>query len=123
MVGGLFGGGAAAAFGLHTLGEASFGVGVVCGLLLSSTILNRLYRRLSFGLGLWAFTFSYAAAATLALEWISITRPPGATAGTVLVLVLITAFIGTFAARTVLLALRGQLLPAAPQTARSVHVA
>jgi tellurite resistance protein len=82
-----------------------------------------LYLRLSFGPGFWAIAFSYAAAATLALEWISITRPPGATTWTVLVLVLITGFIGVIAVRTALLALRGQLLPAATRTARSVHVA
>lgn len=174
VAGGLVGGGVAASFGLRTLAEASFGVGVLCWLLLGSTVLNRLffnralppalvptlaielappvvagvayfeingdtvnaiaaglagyailmamvqarfiplYRRLSFGAGFWAFTFSYAAAATLAVEWIRIERPPGATAWSVLVLVLITGFIGVIGVGTVLLAARGQLLPAAP---------
>jgi tellurite resistance protein len=176
VAGGLIGGGTAATYGLRTLGEASFGAGVVCWALLGSIVLNRLffkktlpaplvptlaielappvvagvawfaidgpvisafsaglagygilmalvqvrlipaYRRLSFGPGFWAFTFSYAAAATLALEWIDIQRPPGATAWSVLVLVLITGFIGVIAVRTALLARRGQLLPA-PATA------
>jgi tellurite resistance protein len=78
------------------------------------------YRRLSFGPGFWPFTFSYAAAATLALEWIGIERPPGSTAWTVLVLVLITGFIGIIAVRTVPLAVRGQLVPARPVPAAAV---
>ena len=37
------------------------------------------YRKLRFGPGFWAFTFSYAIAVTCALEWIISSNPPAAT--------------------------------------------
>ncbi len=43
--GGLIGANAAAQIHLHTLAEASFGIGVICWVLLGSTILNRLFTR------------------------------------------------------------------------------
>jgi tellurite resistance protein len=66
---------------------------------------------LRFSPGFWAFTFSWAAAATDALYWIALRKPPGATACAAVILTVITAFIGYIAVRTVLLAARGQLLP------------
>jgi tellurite resistance protein len=66
---------------------------------------------LRFAPGFWAFTFSWAATATDALEWIALRKPPGAAAYATVILVLITAFIGYIAARTVLVMVRGQLLP------------
>jgi tellurite resistance protein len=72
---------------------------------------------LRFAPGFWAFTFSWAAAATDALEWIALRKPPGATAYAAVILGVITAFIGYIAARTVVLIVRGQLLPPAlPET-------
>ena len=171
MAGGLIGAYAAAQVHLHAVAEASFGSGVLCWLLLGSTILNRLffrpalpdtlvptlaievappvvagiayfaltggatnliarvlggyavlmvlvqlrllpvYARLRLTPGFWAFTFSYAAAATYALLWISREKPPGAALYSVLIVVLITAFIAVIAARTVIAAARSQLLP------------
>ncbi len=70
---------------------------------------------LRFGPGFWAFTFSWAAAATDALEWIALRKPAGATAYAVVILAVITAFVGYVAARTVLLIARGQLLPSGAQ--------
>jgi len=70
-----------------------------------------LYARLRFSPGFWAFTFSYAAAATDALLWITNARPPGATGYAIAVVTLITVFIAAIGARTVLAAVRGQLLP------------
>jgi len=70
-----------------------------------------LYTRLRFSLGFWAFTFSYAAVATYALLWITIARPPGATGYAIAIVTLITIFIAAIGVRTVLAALRGQLLP------------
>ena len=67
---------------------------------------------LRFAPGFWAFTFSWAATATDALEWIELRKPPGATAYAVAVLTVITVFIGYIAARTVILIARGQFLPA-----------
>ena len=43
--GGLIGANAAAQVHLHALAEASFGIGVICWILLGSTILNRLFTR------------------------------------------------------------------------------
>jgi tellurite resistance protein len=70
-----------------------------------------LYARIKFSPGFWAFTFSYAAVATDALLWISIARPPGATGYAIAVVTLITVFIAAIAARTVLAAISGQLMP------------
>ena len=171
VAGGLIGASAAAQVHLHAVAEASFGIGIVCWLLLGSTILNRLffrpalptaliptlaielappavaglayfaltggatnliaramggylvlmalvqlrllpvYARLRFTPGFWAFTFSYAAAATDALQWISREKPPGETLYSALIIALITAFITAIAVRTTIAATRGQLLP------------
>ncbi len=159
---------------LHALAEASFGIGILCWLLVGSLLLNRLffrpllppplvpalaiefappvvagvayyaltggavnfvaaalggyavlmavvqlrfvplYARLRFSPGFWSFTFSYAAGATDALLWITATRPPGATAYAIVVIVLITALIAGIGARTVAAAARGQFLPPPP---------
>ena len=174
VAGGLVGADAAAEVHLHALAEASFGIGILCWLLVGSLLLNRLffrpllppplvpalaiefappvvagvayyaltggavnfvaaalggyavlmavvqlrfvplYARLRFSPGFWSFTFSYAAGATDALLWITATRPPGATAYAIVVLVLITALIAGIGARTVAAAARGQFLPPPP---------
>jgi len=178
VAGGLVGAYCAAAVHLHALGEASFGIGVICWLLLGSTILNRLstrpalppalmptmaieiappavaglayfaltgravsmvayalagyavlmalaqvrlipaYARLAFTPGFWAFTFSYSAAVADALVWIDLKRPPGASGYAVVIIALLTGFIAWIAARTAVLAIRGQLFPAWPQPAQ-----
>jgi hypothetical protein len=66
--------------------------------------------------GFWAFTFSYAAAATDALRWITLKHPPGTTAYAAVVITAITGFILAIAARTVVAALQGQLSPRRPRT-------
>jgi tellurite resistance protein len=66
---------------------------------------------LRFAPGFWAFTFSWAAAAADALEWIALRKPAGAAAYAAVTLAMITAFVGYIAVRTVLLIARGQLLP------------
>ena len=71
-----------------------------------------LYARLRFSPGVWAFTFSYAAAATDALLWIRFGRPAGATGYAIATLTLITVLIAAIAARTVIDIARGQFLPA-----------
>ena len=70
------------------------------------------YRRLSFTPGFWSFSFSYAAAASDALVWLAVTKPPAATGYAIAVIALLTAFVAWIAYRTVLLAVRGQLFPA-----------
>jgi tellurite resistance protein len=171
--GGLIGANAAAQVHLHALAEASFGIGVICWVLLSSMIMKRLfagpalpsalaptmaielgvatvagsayfavagrtvsfmacalagcavlmavvqvrlipvYRRLSFTPGFWsfAFAFAYAAAASDALGWLAISRPPGTTGYAIVVITLLTGFVAWIAFRTVVLAARGQLFP------------
>ena len=56
-------------------------------------------------------TFTYAAAATDALAWITLTRPPGATGYAIAVAALITVFIAAIAVRTIVALARGRLLP------------
>ena len=172
VAGGLVGAYCTAQVNLHALAEASFGIGVICWLLLGATVLNRLffaalppalvptmaleigppavgglayfalagravsfvacalggytvlmvlvqarlipvYRRLTFSPGFWAFTFSAAAAAADALAWLTLKRPPGTTGYATAIVWLITAFTSWIAARTVMLAARGQLFPRA----------
>jgi tellurite resistance protein len=68
------------------------------------------YLKLRFSAGFWAFTFSYAVAITLALEWITRTNPPGATGYAIAAITGITVLIGTIAARTVIAVTQGQFV-------------
>jgi tellurite resistance protein len=68
------------------------------------------YLHLRFSPGFWAFTFSYAIAITLVLEWITRTNPPGATGYAIAAITAITVFIGAIAARTVIAVAKGQFL-------------
>jgi tellurite resistance protein len=171
VAGGLVGAVAAVKVGFPGVAAVSFGIGVLCWVLLGSIVLNRLFvggalppplrptlaielappavggiayaaltggradlvaaglggytvlmalvqlrfvplfRALPFGPGFWAFTFSYAAAATDAVLWLGAGRPWGADVAAVVVLVLITGFIGAIGVRTAVLAVRGRLLP------------
>jgi len=72
------------------------------------------YLKLRFSPGFWAFTFSYAIAVTLALEWIARTNPPGATGYAIGAITAITVFIGAIAVRTVIAVARGQFLAQPP---------
>jgi tellurite resistance protein len=72
------------------------------------------YRRIVFGPGVWAFAFAYSATAVLALQWISLTRPPGATLLAALVLVAVSGLVAVIAVRTVIGLVRGTLLSTAP---------
>jgi tellurite resistance protein len=71
-----------------------------------------LYARLTFSAGFWAFTFSYASGADVAMLWLSRTRPPGATGYEIAVLTLITGLVAAIAARTLVAIRRGQYFPA-----------
>jgi tellurite resistance protein len=70
-----------------------------------------LYARLRFSVGTWAFAFSYAIAATFALQWIAITKVPGATGYSAALLTLITVLIVGISVRTAIALARGQFLP------------
>jgi len=65
------------------------------------------YRRVPFGPGWWAFSFSYAAAFTLGITWLD-----GRTAWTALLLAIITVGIAALAVPTVRCLLRGTLMSA-----------
>jgi tellurite resistance protein len=69
------------------------------------------YRRLSFTAGFWSFAFAYGAAASDALTWLAIKKPPAATGYAIAIIVLLTAFVAWIAFRTAVLAVRGQLFP------------
>ena len=69
------------------------------------------FLRLSFGLGFWAFTFTWSSVATSTLFWINIQRPPGHLVYTWIVVALITTLVGGIAVRTAIALVRGQLLP------------
>jgi tellurite resistance protein len=72
------------------------------------------YARLSFSLGFWAFTFSFAAAATDALLWLTATRPAGTTAYAAIVLGLISLLVAAIAVRSVIAMARRQFFPPRP---------
>jgi tellurite resistance protein len=171
VAGGLVGAFAAAEVHLRAVAEASFGIGVLCWILLGSVLLNRLfyvpalpaalqptmaielappavagiayfaltggavnpvslalagyavlmalvqlsllpaYLRLRFTPGFWAFTFSFAAAATDALLWIRRAGPPGAAGYAIAILAAITVLLAAITARTIVALARGQFLP------------
>jgi tellurite resistance protein len=64
--------------------------------------------------GVWAFAFAYSATAALALQWIGLTRPPGAALLAALVLVAISGLVAVIAVRTVIRLVRGTLLMVTP---------
>jgi tellurite resistance protein len=82
-----------------------------------------LYARLSFTPGFWAFTFSWAAVAELALLWLRIERPAGEVVWAALAAGAVSLLIAAIAARSLVAIGRGQFLPpprpaAAPVPAR-----
>jgi tellurite resistance protein len=171
VAGGLLGGELAGDIGLYALGWLSFGIGIVCWLMLGSLIINRLfftdrlpaalvptlaievappavaggayfalhgptpdvfayglagyavlmvlvqvrllplYVRLSFTPGFWAFTFSWAAVAELALLWLRIERPAGEVVWAALAAGAVSLLIAAIAARSLVAIGRGQFLP------------
>ncbi|WP_164842566.1 TDT family transporter [Actinoplanes solisilvae] len=80
------------------------------------------YRGVPFGPGWWAFSFSYAAAFTLAVNWLVAGRVPGRTAWTVVLGVVLTLGIAALAARTVRRLARGTFMPAASAVPPAVPV-
>jgi tellurite resistance protein len=72
------------------------------------------YRRVPFGPGWWAFSFSYAAAFTLAVNWLAAERVAGRTAWIAVLLAVLTVGIATLAVPTVRRLVRRTYLPAPP---------
>ena len=81
-------------------------------MVLAQVRLLPMYRRLLFMPSTWAFTFSWAAVATVVLIWLQTTHFTGYLFWQYVVVVLISGLIGAIASRTVLAAWRRQLFPA-----------
>jgi tellurite resistance protein len=69
------------------------------------------FRSLPFAASFWGFTFSYTAVATFALNWIAHERADQARLLAWIVLVVITAFVGAIAAKSVRAMVRGHFFP------------
>jgi tellurite resistance protein len=93
---------------LVLLGLTGYGVLMV----VAQLRLLPLYRTLSFTPGFWSFTFPPANMAVFGLRWITLEHPAGSRLYAWILVAAITALIGAIAARTVVAAARGQLLPA-----------
>jgi tellurite resistance protein len=74
------------------------------------------YARLPFMASTWAFTFSWAAVASVTLHWLEDLKPAGYRGYEYLVLAAISAFIGAIALRTLVAVRRRQLLPQSART-------
>jgi tellurite resistance protein len=85
--------------GVHEDSVSSMLAGVLVLMLGVQAMLLPRYRALSFSLGFWSFTFPFAAAATVIVEWMSVLRPLGWQAIDVTVLTLVTALIAGVALR------------------------
>jgi tellurite resistance protein len=81
-----------------------------------------LYRTLSFSPGFWSFTFPPANMALFGLRWLDLEHPAGSSAYGWLLVAAITVLVGAIAARTIVAAVRGQLLPS-PQGTPAVGAA
>jgi tellurite resistance protein len=81
------------------------------------------YARPPFMPSTWAFTFSWAAVATVATYWLNDIRPGGYRVGEYLVLAAISALIGGIAIRTLLAVGRRQLMPVPVPVTRDTEFA
>lgn len=75
-----------------------------------------IYLRTPFTPGFWAFTFSYAAVATLAIRWLAVERRPAQQALSWLIALLLTALIGAIAIRSVIALVQRSYFPSPPAT-------
>jgi tellurite resistance protein len=96
---------------------AQFLAGYGALMVLTQLRLLPLYLRLRFSIGFWAFTFAWAAVATVAVHWLVETRPPGYAIWAWVVLVAITVLVGAIAVRSVVALAAGTLFPAAERPA------
>jgi tellurite resistance protein len=104
----------AAYFQLHGTTPDAFAFGLAGYAVLMVLVQLRLlplYARLSFTPGFWAFTFSWAAVAELALQWLSIERPSGEVVYAALAAGAVSLLIAAIAARSLRAIGRGQFVP------------
>jgi tellurite resistance protein len=98
-------------------GIAQFLAGYGTLIVLSQLRLLPMFLRLKFVIGFWAFTFSWAAVASVVLHWLVVTRPSGYVAWAWIVLAAITALIGAIAVRSLAALMTGTLFPSSPAAA------
>lgn len=98
---------------IDTVAQFLAGYGVL--MVLAQLRLLPLYARLRFSIGFWAFTFAWAAVATVALHWLGEVRPPGWAVWAYVVLAAITVLVGAVAVRSVVALVAGTLFPAGDQ--------
>lgn len=78
-------------------------LGIAVLLIGSQLMLLPRYRRVSFSLGFWSFTFTAAAAATYGIHWLALTHPPGEVAWIWLLFAAATLIVGGVAVRSLAL--------------------
>ncbi|MCH6171023.1 hypothetical protein [Pseudonocardia alaniniphila] len=100
-------------------GVAQFLAGYGMLIVLSQVRLLPMFLRLKFTISFWAFTFSWAAVASVALHWLVITRPSGYIALAWIVVVAITVLIGAITVRSIVALAAGTLFPPRPAAAPS----
>jgi tellurite resistance protein len=91
------------------------GYGVL--MVLAQLRLLPMFVRLKFSIGFWAFTFAWAAVASVVLHWLFETRPSGYVAWAWIVLAAITVLIGAIAVRSIAALVAGTLFPSSPAAA------
>jgi len=94
---------------LARLAYALAGYGVLMGIVQIRFL--PVYARLRFTAGFWAFTFSFAAVGTDAVEWIATEHPAGATVYSSLVVASLSVLVLAIAARSAVAIWRGQFFP------------
>jgi tellurite resistance protein len=107
-------------FGLHggvidEIAQFLAGYGVL--MVLAQLRLLPMFLRLRFSTSFWAFTFSWAAVASVVLHWLIVTRPSGYVAWAWIVLAAITVLIGAIAVRSIAALVAGTLFPSSPAAA------
>ncbi|GAA3054825.1 hypothetical protein GCM10010464_19420 [Pseudonocardia yunnanensis] len=98
-------------------GIAQFLAGYGVLIVLSQIRLLPMFLRLKFSISFWAFTFSWAAVASVVLHWLVVTRPFGHVAWAWIVLAAITVLIGGIAVRSIAALVAGTLFPPSPAAA------
>jgi tellurite resistance protein len=78
-----------------------------------------IYRRVPFGPGWWAFSFSYAAAFTFAVNWLAAQRVPGRAGWTAVLLAMLTLAIAALAVPTVRRLFRTTYMPTVGEVSRA----
>jgi tellurite resistance protein len=97
--------GGAAYFQLHGLSAdpVAYTLAGYAGLMVLVQLrLTPIYLRLDFSAGFWSFTFSWCAAAALAIRWIEVSDPAGATVWAALITAAASILVAAIAARSLL---------------------